>query len=71
MYITSLFGFLKVNDIKVFPCFTIKLTGRHHLDKLIFLVVGLLLDHLLFICGGFIYRKSELAKDNSSTSCGE
>jgi hypothetical protein len=49
----------------------IKLTGRRHLDKLIFLVVGLLLDHLLFACGGFIYRKNELTKDHSSTSCGE
>jgi hypothetical protein len=29
------------------------------------------LDHLLFTYGGFIYRKSELIKDHSSTSCGE
>jgi hypothetical protein len=50
----------------------IKLTGRRHLNQLILIIIGrLLLDHLLFTCGGFIYRKSELTKDHSSTSCGE
>jgi hypothetical protein len=49
----------------------IKLTRRRHLDKLILLVVGLLLDHMFFSCGGFIYRKGELTKDYSSTSCGK
>jgi hypothetical protein len=28
------------------------MTGRHHLDKLILLVVDLLLGYLLFTCGG-------------------
>jgi hypothetical protein len=37
----------------------IKLTERCHQDKLIFLVIGLLLDHLLFTCGGlYIARVS-------------
>jgi hypothetical protein len=49
----------------------IKLTGRRHLDKLVLLVVRLLLDHLFFSYGGFIYHKGELTKDHSSTSCGE
>jgi hypothetical protein len=31
----------------------IQLTGRRHLDQLVFFIVGqLLLDHLLFSCGG-------------------
>ena len=33
MYIMSLFGFLMVNDIKVFPCFTIGYV--HHLDMIV------------------------------------
>jgi hypothetical protein len=33
----------------------IKLNRRRHLDKLIFLVIGLLLDHLLFTCGGGLH----------------
>jgi hypothetical protein len=40
----------------------IKLTGIRHLDQLVLLIIGLLLDHLLITCGGFIYRKSELTK---------
>jgi hypothetical protein len=32
-YITSLFGFLTVNDIKVFPCFTIGYV--HHLVRIV------------------------------------
>jgi hypothetical protein len=49
----------------------IKLIGRHHLDQVELLIVRLLFDHLLFTSGGFIYRKSELTKDYSSTSHGE
>jgi hypothetical protein len=49
----------------------IKLTWRCYLDKLVLLVVRLLLDHVFFSCGGFIYRKGELTKGHSSTSCGE
>jgi hypothetical protein len=49
-----------------------KLTWTRHLDQIVSFIVGwLLFDHLLFTCGGFIYRKSELTKDHSSTSCGE
>jgi hypothetical protein len=37
----------------------IKLTGRRHLDKLVLLIVDLLLDYLLFTCGGlYIARVS-------------
>jgi hypothetical protein len=46
------------------------MTGRRHLDQLVLLVVYLLLDYLLFTCGGVVYRKGELIKDHSSTSCG-
>jgi hypothetical protein len=35
------------------------LTGRCHLDKLVFLIVDLLLDYLFFSCGGlYIARVS-------------
>jgi hypothetical protein len=47
------------------------MTGRCNLDKLVLLVVDLLLDYMFFSYGGFIYRKSELIDDRSSTSCGE
>jgi hypothetical protein len=50
----------------------IKLTRRRHLDKLVLFVVDLLVDYLLFTCGGgVIYHKGELTKDHRSTSCGE
>jgi hypothetical protein len=35
------------------------MTGRHHLDQLVLLIIGLLLDHLLFTYGGvYITRVS-------------
>jgi hypothetical protein len=33
----------------------IKLTERRHLDQPVLLIIGLLLDHLLFTCGGGLY----------------
>jgi hypothetical protein len=40
----------------------IKSTRRRHLDQIVLLVVRLLLGHLFFSCGGFIYHKCELTK---------
>jgi hypothetical protein len=62
---------IKIKRTKYYFPGVTKLTGKHHLDQVELLVVRLLFDHLLFTCGGFIYRKSELTKDYSSTSCGE
>jgi hypothetical protein len=63
---------INIKRTKYYFSGTTKLTGRRHLDQVELLVVRLLFDHLLFTCGGgFIYCKSELTKDHSSTSCGE
>jgi hypothetical protein len=49
----------------------IKLAEKRHLDQVVLLIIRLLLDHMFFSCGAFIYRKCELTKDHSSTSRGD
>jgi hypothetical protein len=61
---------IKIKQTKYYFPSATKLTGRRHLDQVELLIMRLLFDHLLFTYGG-VYRKSELTKDHSSTSCGE
>jgi hypothetical protein len=49
---------IKIKRTKLLFLGAIKLTRRRHLDKLIFLIVGLLLDHPLFTGVLYIARVS-------------
>jgi hypothetical protein len=55
---------IKIKQTKYYFPDTIKLTGRRHLDQVKLLVVRLLFDHLLFICGR-LYISQECAHKRS------
>jgi hypothetical protein len=52
-YITSLFGFLTVNSIKVFPCFTIRCV--HHLVRIV--SFSILCHVICFVDSSVMYRR--------------
>jgi hypothetical protein len=52
-YITSLFGFLTVNDIKVFPCFTIRCV--HHIVRIV--SFSILCHVICFANSSVMYRR--------------